>query len=108
MKFKLFLDDKRDPVGSGWVVCRNVGEAVMYCQVAGIPDFISFDHDLGEGISPKGYDNTGLGFAKWLIDQCLDQKLELPRNFDFYVHSQNPIGAANIRSLLDNFLERIG
>lgn len=106
MNWKLFLDDERDPIGTDWVVCRCVTEAVIACENYGMPNFISFDHDLGQGFSPENYDNTGLGFVKWLIDQCLDEKLKFPTDFDFYVHSQNPIGKANIENLMNNFLSK--
>lgn len=104
--WKLFLDDEREPVGTGWTVCRNVAEAVAVAKIFQLPSYVSFDHDLGDGPAPEGYDNTGFGFAKWMIDQVLDDQLILPKDFDFYVHSQNPIGAANIRSLIRSFLDR--
>ena len=68
-------------------------EFVAYLQRYGLPDFISFDHDLGEGLS--GYD-----CAKYLVDYCLDHQLALPA---FAVHSQNPVGKENIERLLRNF-----
>ena len=40
--------------------------------------------------------------AKWLVDFCMDNKVELPK---FYVHSANPVGADNIRGLLNNFIK---
>lgn len=55
---------------------------------------ISFDHDLGE-------DATGYDCAKYLVNFCLDYNLNLPKNF--FVHSANPVGAENIRMLLNNF-----
>lgn len=104
MAWKLFLDDERDPVGNDWIVCRCMSEAAIMCEVHGLPTFISFDHDLGEGFAIQDYDNTGMGFLHWMIDQVLDGKFTLPAEFDYDIHSQNPIGAANIRNLLDNFL----
>jgi len=102
--WKLFLDDERDPVGTGWTVCRSVAEAVAVVDVFGLPSYISFDHDLGDGVAPVGYDNTGMGFAKWFADQVMDGA-KLPQDFDFYVHSQNIVGKRNIEGLLNNFLE---
>lgn len=104
MGWKLFLDDERDPVLPGWIVCRSVTDAVSVCEHYGLPEFISFDHDLGMEKPLDGYENTGMGFAKWMVDKILDKELALPGNFDFYVHSQNPIGAANIDKLLRSFL----
>ena len=41
--------------------------------------------------------------AKWLIEYCLDNNKNLP---EYYVHSANPVGAKNIKSLLDSFKNR--
>jgi hypothetical protein len=101
--WKLFLDDEREPVGTGWTVCRSVAEAIAVTGMFGLPSYISFDHDLGDGVAPVGYDNTGMGFAKWFADQVMDGA-HMPEGFDFYVHSQNPIGADNIRSYMRKFL----
>lgn len=102
--WKLFLDDEREPVGTGWTVCRNVSEAVAVTKLFGLPSYISFDHDLGDGVAPVGYDNTGMGFAKWFADQVMDGA-DITSDFGFYVHSQNPIGADNIRSFMRKFLK---
>jgi hypothetical protein len=94
--YDLFLDDERDPPrdGRNWTVVRNVADARAVVVTRGLPGRLSFDHDLGEG-------GTGHDFAKWLVEHCLDR--DLAPDFDFYVHSQNPVGAENIRSLLDGF-----
>ena len=97
MKYKLFLDDERDPVGEDWVIARSYIHACIGLVEKGFPRFISFDHDLGEGM-------TGYDFARELIqyDMAYD---EMPEDFDFYVHSQNPVGKENIEKLLNNYLE---
>lgn len=104
--WKLFLDDEREPVGTGWTICRSVAEVAAVAKIFGLPSFISFDHDLGPGPAPDGYDNTGMGCAKWIVDQVLDG-VPLPDGFAFYVHSQNPIGAENIRRYMGAAIERI-
>lgn len=104
MGWKLFLDDERDPVGNDWVICRNISEAVAICNVAGLPSYINFDHDLSSGKSVNGFENSGMGFAKWMINECLDGRHEMPMDFDWYVHSQNPVGAENINKLLTNWM----
>lgn len=96
--YKMFLDDERFPVDNEWVIVRSFDEAVLYIKEHGCPFYISFDHDLGDGL-------TGYDFAKWLIEQHLDNNI-IPSNFSFYVHSMNPIGAANIKQLLTNFLKQ--
>ena len=88
----LYLDDLRT-TPEGFERVYNYKEFVAYLQRYGLPDFISFDHDLGEGLS--GYD-----CAKYLVDYCLDHQLALPA---FAVHSQNPVGKENIERLLKNF-----
>lgn len=105
--WKLFLDDEREPVGDGWTVCRNVAEAAAVVDVFGLPSMVSFDHDLGPGPAPAGYDNTGMGMARWLVDRAMDGA-PLPADFSYYVHSQNPVGAENIRRFLGGFLDFLG
>lgn len=89
---KLYLDDVR-PIPDGYLEVRSYAEFVAYITEYGLPDFISFDHDLG--LEENGYD-----CAKWLVNYCLDNDLRLP---EFAVHSQNPVGKENISSLLNNF-----
>ena len=100
--YRLFLDDERWPSlsqlpGDGWAIVRSVAEAQRIIAEFGMPVFVSFDHDLGDGAP------TGMDFARWLVDQDLDGN-PLPPNFSFYVHSQNPVGAENIRSYLGKYL----
>lgn len=99
MKYSLYLDDQRVSPDERWIVVRSYDEAVSYIKRHGVPSFISFDHDLGEG-------KTGLDFAHWLIDQHLDGN-RLPDNFSFSVHSANPVGAENIRKLLAVFFRQL-
>lgn len=66
----------------------------------GCPDYISFDHDLGD-IGTK----TGKDVANWIVER--DQELEgkfIPENFEFNVHSANPVGTENIEGLLKQYL----
>ena len=88
----LYLDDLcTTPEGFDRVYSYE--EFVAYLQQHGLPEFISFDHDLGEDFS--GYD-----YAKYLVEYNLAHQLPLP---DYQVHSQNPVGKANIEQLLENF-----
>jgi hypothetical protein len=100
MQYSLFLDDERFPprknaVGE-WIIARSLDEVKTTIQKHGFPSFVSFDHDLGDG-------PTGMDVAKYLVDLDMDQGL-MPDEFAYYVHSQNPIGAANIRGYLDGYL----
>jgi hypothetical protein len=100
---KLFLDDERFPPNDGafWIIVRDVGEAVTLMEQTGCPGFLSFDHDLGKNV-PTGYD-----LAHWMVERDMDQDGKfIPANFEYYVHSQNPPGAANIKALLDNYLKQ--
>lgn len=92
---KIYLDDVRT-IPEGFIGLRSFTEFITYIEANGLPDFISFDHDLG--LQESGYD-----CAKWLVAYCLDNEMELP---DFVVHSQNPVGKQNIASLLSNFRNR--
>lgn len=104
MTYKMFIDDERDPPNgeTDWVVCRKPQQVFFEVMLKGFPSFISFDHDLGA-------DMTGHDIAKDLVEEDMYRNGEMiPQNFSFYVHSQNPVGAENIRSLLNNYLAHRG
>jgi len=94
---KVFIDDIREPYFENAVVLRSYSKVIEWFENNGIPEFISFDHDLGEDLS--GYD-----IAKWLVDFDLKTG-SMPKNFTFKVHSANPVGAENIYHLLNNYLK---
>lgn len=81
-----------------YVLIDQYSKAIEYINQYGCPVFISFDHDLGEN-EPTGFD-----FAKELIERDLDNPGWIPTNFNFKVHSANPIGKLKIESLLNNYL----
>lgn len=121
---KLFLDDLRsiqmvypNDNLNDWVIVRDFYQFVNYINKYGLPNFISFDHDLGfEHIrfffENGGHENppdptnsefkekTGYDTAKWLVEYCLKNNLPLP---NYSVHSANPIGKKNIITYLENF-----
>lgn len=90
MTYTLFIDDERDPIDTNCIVARSSLEAIEIICVYGMPNVIHFDHDLGG-------EDTSMKFIKWLEDALLDEKYSLPSNFTIHVHSQNPIGAENIK-----------
>jgi len=94
---KLFIDDERYPVGDNFVTVRSSLEAIEFVKKNGVPTFISFDHDLGG-------EDTSMVFINWLIEHMLDNKCKA---FDFYVHSQNPIGKKNIEGKLNSFFKML-
>lgn len=127
MKKALYLDDIRTPTDTlpgfqPWFVVRNFDQFVEWINANGMPDFISFDHDLSiehtkdfidqkfkQGYQFPDYDNykekTGLDCAKWLVDYCQSKKIAIS---ECSVHSQNPVGADNIHSLINGFKKHMG
>jgi hypothetical protein len=117
MTWNLFIDDERylDDVtwapwevrekyrNEQWVIVRNVASACSEIVNRGMPSFISFDHDLGQD-QPSGYE-----LVKILIADALDypdqEEYQFPKDFSFYVHSQNPIGKASIEALINGYME---
>lgn len=137
--YNLFLDDTRNPehcatymhkwigqrnpelyLHTEWVVVRSYHEFVQYISEHGLPQMVSFDHDLGkehidyymENLEGKpweekqlhdyDYDSftekTGVSAAKWLATCCILEKRPLP---ECVIHSANPVGRLNIQSVLD-------
>lgn len=97
---KLFLDDVRTPPDGNWIVKRSSKDGIEFVLTKGCPTFISFDHDLGG-------EDTSMIFINDLITNVLDQKVNIPDDFDYYVHSANPVGSENIKSKMNNFLQFI-
>ncbi|MGO4912039.1 cyclic-phosphate processing receiver domain-containing protein [Leeuwenhoekiella sp. W20_SRS_FM14] len=105
--YQLFLDDIRTPEmvykpkqAQEFVVVRSYDAFVNYIEENGLPEYISFDNDLGldenGNLAPDG-----LAAAKWLVyESGLDLK-----NLEFYVHSANPVAAEQIRGLLTNYID---
>jgi hypothetical protein len=99
---KLYIDDIRNPIDTDFVIVRSYNEAIHWIRLNGCPEYISFDHDLGAADERTGYD-----IAKWLVERDLDAPGKIiPTNFKFNVHSANPVGAANIAGLLNNYLDQ--
>ena len=97
MPIKLFIDDLREPPSEEWCVTRSSEETIAYPQKGGCPEMISFDHDLGG-------EDTAMTVVHWLIERDLDQPGFIPSDFEFLVHSANPVGAENIRATLHRYL----
>lgn len=104
---KVFLDDIRTPemvynktVAKDFIVVRNYADFIKYFQENGLPEFISFDNDLGldeDGeIAADGY-----AAAKWLV---YESGFDL-RELQFKVHSANPVASEQIRGLLNNYIQ---
>lgn len=125
MSYNLFLDDFRKPsdvplyipmagyyTDREWIVVRNYNEFVRTIIDEGIPQAVSFDHDLADEHYNDfhGYneyqEKTGYHCAKWLIDYCIDNNQELPTAI--FIHSMNPVGAQNIASLFNTYRKIYG
>jgi hypothetical protein len=98
----LFLDDVREVPqdGNDWKLVKSYKEFVNWIKDNGVPNIISFDHDLGL------FRKSGMDAAKWLVEQDLICNIRIPNDFQFLVHSANPFGRANIQGLLKNYLEQ--
>ena len=113
MSYRLFIDDERDPIDvkwgtigerqlyreDEWLIARNWAEVLELIVSLGMPNMISFDHDLGDN-QPTGYD-----IAKRIADLIMNAEYELDPEFLVLVHSKNPVGAENIRQYMKKFLE---
>jgi hypothetical protein len=107
MAWTLFLDDERTPHwflshnGEDVLVARSSDEARQLIADFGLPERISFDHDLGGA-------DTGMVFLWWLIDEDMEGHFDLKTITHVYVHSLNPIGTKNIQELWDGYARDIG
>ena len=106
---KLFLDDLRtiemvydESEVNHFSIVRSYKDFVSYIIQNGLPDFISFDNDLGldeQGkLAPDGY-----ACAKWLV---YESGLDLSQ-LKFHVHSANPVATEQIRGLLNNYIAHL-
>lgn len=99
-EWEMFIDDERFPADKenpSIVIVRSSKEAIAFCNaVKSLPKRILFDHDLGG-------DDTSMVFINWMIHQLYDDNptFKLRQDFTFSVHSQNPVGARNIKGTLD-------
>ena len=126
--YNLFLDDIINPkdccqymsnpkfyLHNEFVIVRNYDEFVSFIKKNGLPNIISFDHDLGDlDYSSDAHEDTddygnsygifqektGMDCAKWLVDFCMNTRKDIP---DYIIHSMNPVGGKNIFMYLDNY-----
>lgn len=126
MSYNLFLDDFRLPKDcfmytgnkvynliDDWIIVRNYDEFINMIKIKGIPDLVSFDHDLSENHYEEQYninyddfeEKTGYHCAKWLIKYCIDNNNKLPQ--DILIHSMNPAGSKNIESLFQSYYKSL-
>jgi hypothetical protein len=131
--YHLFLDDERNPGDVTWcnlpsaryTVVRNFDDFVRHVVSFGVPEFVSFDHDLADvhyaiGVRDAqlnstgqllfavadnildvdyGAEKTGYDCARWLADFCADRGATFPK---YAVHSMNPVGGIRIKQYVEN------
>lgn len=117
---KLWLDDYRPAPSSDYAVIRSYEDFKTFIAFFGVPDFISFDHDLGackecvekglhvgDMLTPETtfmnycpHEKSGYDCALHLIKNDLPIK-------KFYVHSANPVGRKRIEDLLNDWVKGI-
>lgn len=106
MEWKLFIDDERFPKKPDCLIARTSREAQLMVEYYGVPKHIDFDHDLGT--DRDGNSITSMEFVRWFEDSIVDGYIEFPVGFTFAVHSQNPEGAKNIRSRMEQLVKHFG
>jgi len=115
--YNLFLDDIRYPnMVKGdiykkdiWTIIRNYDEFIKFIEKNGIPNIISFDHDLADEhyaitSNKKTFfkEKTGYEAVKWLCNYSLDNNLKLPI---MLFHSANYVGKKNMEMYYKNFIK---
>lgn len=116
----LFLDDTRNPpahLSKIFYVVRSYDEFVDYIETYGVPEVISFDHDLhpehtsffferGGFRSPPDpqqeifKNKTGYDCAEWLLNYCDKNNFKLKI---IVIHSHNPLGSSNLYQLISSY-----
>jgi len=127
LRTTLYLDDVRTPTETlpnshPWVVVRNYDDFIAHINDHGIPDVISFDHDLADEHMADYYaqvlaqnyqipnyeafkEKTGLDCARYLIrySERTGQPIKT-----CIVHSHNPVGSDNIMKEINGFKKHMG
>ena len=96
---KLWIDDVR-PAPEGYIRCKSVRKAkerIRYYEgmeiTTGLPfykiELIDIDHDAGD------YVDAGGDYIK-----LLDWLEETGRSYPIHIHSMNPVGVSNMRSII--------
>ena len=126
-KSALYLDDQRTPTVdpptgyNPWYIVSNYDEFKEWINKHGMPDYVSFDHDLADehmqdyykyqfnGIAAINYNDfkekTGLDCAKYMIEYAMNNNINLPNLVG--VHSHNPLGALNIQNLVNSYKKHL-
>lgn len=133
IKYNLFLDDIRIPMdcisymGNNapiynvlkWNIVRSYDEFVKFITEHGLPELVSFDHDLAdEHYAPatewhrypewekeqEFKEKTGKDCVIWLCNYCQDNGKKFPK---WIVHSMNVSGKEFIEGYIRNYLKHV-
>lgn len=93
-QLKLWIDDIREPL-DGYIWIKSVNEAKRIIETNSFDSIIiDLDHDAGD------YANDGgdyIEILNWL------ERMELvDDSFSFHIHSMNPVGAQNMKNIIEH------
>lgn len=112
----LWLDDSRNPLTDDWLVfspisqpfetiwVKSYDEFTAWITENGLPDAICFDNDIEDFSGINGTELEGKDCAKWLVEYCLDNKLNIPK---WNCQSSNPNAKDFINGLLLSFIKNV-
>ncbi len=83
-------------------IAETYEAAIRYLDLYGLPEYVSFDHDLGENQPPA----TAIMWH--IINGHLDEKWNCASMKVVQVHSANPVGARNLLLLWQGFCKEHG
>jgi len=63
---RMYLDNLRTPIEKYDFIARSYYQAISIIKRYAVPDFISFDHDLGVDKNNKLL-HSGFDLVKWLL-----------------------------------------
>jgi len=110
MKKYLMIDDERNLEQHGkylrengvdtskpWSIVKSFNEMVEWVKENGVPDVVTFDHDLGD---TSELEMKGVQCARWMIEFCMKNLVPVP---EYNVHSSNGPGSKNIESIFETY-----
>lgn len=108
MTYWIFLDETRTPpaqppyphLAREAVTVRSYEEFQAVLDARGGPAFVSF----GDGLGPE---MSCLDCAQVLIEAAMDGAIQLPSDFSFEVHAEEPELAGNTKGLLTSFFKHM-
>lgn len=96
---KLWIDDVRRPPSDDWIWCQTVNgtktaireyERDMCCDSI----MIDLDHDAGNFVK---YGGDYIEILNWLEREGI-----VDIRYSFHIHSMNPVGVQNMKSIIDH------